>query len=96
MAIVAGRATPAFTLTGSEGRPVSLKDFRGKHAIVYFHPKDDTPRCTKEAQGFRASFCRAGCGDPFRRRGCVQGRRTARESGKKDLDKARKELEKGK
>ena len=32
---------------------MALKDFRGKHVIVYFYPKDDTPGCTKEACGFR-------------------------------------------
>src|SRR5690606_26343067 len=27
--------------------------FKGRHAVVYFYPKDDTPGCTKEACGFR-------------------------------------------
>ena len=29
---------------------------KGKFAIVYFYPKDDTPGCTKEACAFRDSF----------------------------------------
>ena len=37
-------------------RLVSLKDFRGKHVIVYFYPKDSTPGCTKEACGFRDAW----------------------------------------
>jgi peroxiredoxin Q/BCP len=53
MPIEEGKAAPAFTLTDAEGRKVSLKDLRGKNVIVYFYPKDDTPGCTKEAQGFR-------------------------------------------
>ena len=53
MAIEEGKIAPAFTLDNPKGERVSLKDFRGKHAIVYFYPKDDTPGCTKEAQGFR-------------------------------------------
>ena len=53
MTIQEGNAAPAFTLTNQEGDKVSLKDFRGKHVILYFYPKDDTPGCTKEACGFR-------------------------------------------
>lgn len=51
--IEVGKAAPAFTLTDGEGKKVSLKDFKGKHVILYFYPKDDTPGCTKEACGFR-------------------------------------------
>jgi len=53
MAIEEGRKAPAFTLADAGGRKVSLKDLAGKHVIVYFYPRDDTPGCTKEACGFR-------------------------------------------
>jgi peroxiredoxin Q/BCP len=53
MAVEEGKAAPAFALKNAEGEKVALKDLRGKHVIVYFYPKDDTPGCTKEAQGFR-------------------------------------------
>jgi peroxiredoxin Q/BCP len=53
MAIEAGRKAPDFTLKDHEGRPVSLRDFRGRHLIVYFYPRDETPGCTKEACAFR-------------------------------------------
>jgi peroxiredoxin Q/BCP len=53
MAIEEGKAAPAFTLKDAGGNKVALKDFRGKNVVVYFYPKDDTPGCTKEAQGFR-------------------------------------------
>jgi thioredoxin-dependent peroxiredoxin len=53
MAIEEGKAAPPFTLTDADGKTVSLKDFAGKHVILYFYPKDDTPGCTKEACGFR-------------------------------------------
>jgi peroxiredoxin Q/BCP len=53
MAIEEGKAAPAFTLTDAAGKKVSLGDFAGKHVILYFYPKDDTPGCTKEACGFR-------------------------------------------
>ncbi len=51
--IVEGRKAPDFTLENARGERVSLADFKGKHVIVYFYPKDDTPGCTKEACGFR-------------------------------------------
>jgi peroxiredoxin Q/BCP len=47
-----GKQAPAFTLQSAEGEKVSLADFRGKHLVVYFYPKDDTPGCTREAQEF--------------------------------------------
>jgi len=53
MPIVEGKAAPDFTLEDEKGKKISLKDLRGKNVIVYFYPKDDTPGCTKEAQGFR-------------------------------------------
>jgi peroxiredoxin Q/BCP len=34
---------PDFTLPDENGRPVSLKQFRGKNVVVYFFPKADTP-----------------------------------------------------
>ena len=52
-AIQEGKPAPAFTLTDAAGKQVSLGDFAGKHIILYFYPKDDTPGCTKEACGFR-------------------------------------------
>ena len=53
MPIEEGKAAPAFTLLDHKGDKVALKDYRGKHVIVYFYPRDDTPGCTKEACGFR-------------------------------------------
>ena len=56
MAIQEGKAAPAFTLPDADGKKVSLKDFKGKkNVVLYFYPKDDTPGCTVEAKGFKAS-----------------------------------------
>ena len=34
----------------------ALEAARGKNAIVYFYPKDDTPGCTREACAFQESL----------------------------------------
>ncbi len=50
----AGSPAPDFTLPARSGRAISLREFRGKKAVlVYFYPKDDTPGCTKEACSLR-------------------------------------------
>ncbi len=49
-----GKPAPDFSLLSSEGRKVSLSDFKNKKKVVlYFYPKDDTPGCTQEACDFR-------------------------------------------
>lgn len=53
MAIAEGQKAPKFTLRDAAGKDHALTDYRGKHVVVYFYPKDDTPGCTKEACGFR-------------------------------------------
>jgi peroxiredoxin Q/BCP len=42
MAIAEGKAAPRFTLPDTDGNHVSLADFKGKHLVVYFYPKDNT------------------------------------------------------
>ena len=51
-----GDTPPPFNLTDADGREVSLRDFKGRHVILYFYPEDDTPGCTKEACGFRDAW----------------------------------------
>lgn len=34
---------PEFTLPDENEKDVSLKDFRGKHVVLFFFPKADTP-----------------------------------------------------
>jgi peroxiredoxin Q/BCP len=53
-----GAPAPAFTAVAvgagyGEGTTVSLADFAGKHVVLYFYPKDDTPGCTTQACGLR-------------------------------------------
>ena len=56
MAIEEGKAAPLFTLNDADGNKVALKDLKGRHVVVYFYPRDDTPGCTKEACGFRDNW----------------------------------------
>jgi peroxiredoxin Q/BCP len=51
-----GEDAPTFMLPDSQGNQVSLNDYKGKWAVLYFYPKDDTPGCTKEACQFRDDF----------------------------------------
>lgn len=58
-----GDTAPAFSLAADDGRAVSLESLRGKPAILFFYPKDDTTSCTAEAVAFnalRADFAAAG------------------------------------
>ena len=32
-----------FTLKETDGKEISLQDYRGKNVVVYFYPKDNTP-----------------------------------------------------
>ncbi|WP_347107754.1 thioredoxin-dependent thiol peroxidase [Paenarthrobacter sp. S56] len=54
--LIPGDPAPDFTLHDKDGKSVSLSDFRGKKAIVYFYPAASTPGCTKEACDFRDSL----------------------------------------
>ncbi len=49
---------PEFTLAAQDGKPVSLKDYRGKWVVLYFYPKDFTGGCTLEAHGFEKNLKR--------------------------------------
>lgn len=42
-----------FSLPSTDNTVFSLSANAGKHLIIYFYPKDDTPGCTLEGQDFR-------------------------------------------
>lgn len=57
MAIQVGDPAPDFTGKAQTGETISLRDFRGKQAVVvYFYPADNTPGCTAEACAFRDAY----------------------------------------
>ena len=47
-----GRPAPDFALPRDGGGTVALGDLRGRHVVLYFYPRDDTPGCTTEALAF--------------------------------------------
>lgn len=53
-----GAAAPEFSLTTNEGKPASLKDFRGKWVVLYFYPKDFTSGCTIQARNFQRDLAK--------------------------------------
>lgn len=55
MTLSIGDKAPDFSMPSDGGATVSLSDFEGRHLVLYFYPKDDTPGCTKEAIGFTES-----------------------------------------
>ncbi len=60
-----GDPAPPFAAPGSGGGTIKLADFKGKHVVLYFYPRDDTPGCTKEACAFRDHYA------AFQKRGVV-------------------------
>ncbi len=53
MRLDVGSQAPAFTLQSDAGIEVSLSDFNGRTALLYFYPAAMTPGCTKQACDFR-------------------------------------------
>ena len=48
-----GDSAPDFTLPDQRGEPVTLSQLHGRHVVLYFYPKADTPGCTTQACGVR-------------------------------------------
>jgi len=51
--LAVGAEAPEFTAQTFDGQTIDLAKLRGKPVVLYFYPKDETPGCTIEAQGFR-------------------------------------------
>jgi peroxiredoxin Q/BCP len=54
MTLKPGDKAPAFALPATGGRTLSLDGLKGRKAVLYFYPKDDTSGCTLEAQEFQS------------------------------------------
>ena len=53
MTVAIGEVVQDFALPASNGETVKLSDYRGKHVVLYFYPKNMTPGCTTQACDFR-------------------------------------------
>ncbi len=65
LALKVGDPAPAFSAVATDGSTISLAGLKGRHVILYFYPRDDTPGCTKEACAFRDAYA------DFQSRGAV-------------------------
>jgi peroxiredoxin Q/BCP len=53
-----------FSLSSTGNQTFTLSGALGKHLVLYFYPKDNTPGCTTEAQQFRdlyPKFTKSNC-----------------------------------
>ncbi len=53
MAVAIDQPIPAFQAQATSGQSIDLASLAGKQVVLYFYPKDNTPGCTTEGQGFR-------------------------------------------
>lgn len=53
MSVEIDRPLPAFQAQATSGQLINLEALQGKQAVFYFYPKDNTPGCTTQGQGFR-------------------------------------------
>jgi peroxiredoxin Q/BCP len=63
MTVTVDQPVADFTAPATSGQSVTLSALQGRQVVVYFYPKDNTPGCTTQGQGFRdqhAAFLAAG------------------------------------
>lgn len=53
MAVVIDTPVTDFEAPATSGQTFSLAALKGKQVVIYFYPKDSTPGCTTQGQGFR-------------------------------------------
>lgn len=49
-----GTVAPEFTLNNQDGKPVSLKDFRGRWVVLYFYQHDFGDQSSGDLRSFKA------------------------------------------
>jgi peroxiredoxin Q/BCP len=53
MAVELDQPVADFQVQATSEQAVSLSALKGQHVVLYFYPKDSTPGCTTQGQGFR-------------------------------------------
>ena len=56
MAVTLDQPVSDFSAAATSGQTISLSALKGKQVVIYFYPKDSTPGCTTEGQGFRDHY----------------------------------------
>ena len=56
MHVSIGQPVSDFSAQATSGKQVKLSALKGQQVVLYFYPKDSTPGCTTEGQGFRDQF----------------------------------------
>ena len=56
MAVAIDQPVDDFQIPATSEKTVSLSQLKGKQVVIYFYPKDSTPGCTTEGQGFRYHY----------------------------------------
>lgn len=56
MAVELDQSAPAFQAEATSGKQINLEALKGRQVVLYFYPKDSTPGCTTEGQGFRDHY----------------------------------------
>ncbi len=63
--VIPGKKVPDFTVPATGEKTITLSELKGSRVVLYFYPKDSTPGCTTESQGFRDDYLK------FRRRNTI-------------------------
>ncbi len=56
MTVAVDTAVADFQAQATSGQQVQLSALKGQQVVLYFYPKDSTPGCTTEGQGFRDQY----------------------------------------
>lgn len=51
--VILNQKVPTFEGVATNKVTVRLSEFKGRKLVLFFYPKDDTPGCTMEGEGFR-------------------------------------------
>lgn len=56
MTVAIDQPVSDFEIAATGEQTVKLSALKGKQVVIYFYPKDSTPGCTTEGQGFRDHY----------------------------------------
>src|SRR3989344_4184947 len=56
MSISLDQPVADFSVPATSGKQNTLSALKGQQVVIYFYPKDSTPGCTTQGQGFRDQY----------------------------------------